>query len=230
MSLIQVQNELSTADGFNRRVVVARPAVSVAKGLLAVAALALGYNLINTFRLWAEHPGLNFFNIFMSTRGEDEVGTFFLTLMVWAPIVVIPLALLFWLYARSTAQRVDNAAYRDFSSNGSVVQQRPIGISALNGNTAVAVHLLGHAAVTPDAYEKAYEAVTAHLATLDKKQLKQAQKSLAKVASGPVSTSVLLPGLPAELQFSGAISKSEWVAVIPPSTAGAKTRYFAVKP
>lgn len=230
MSLAQVQTELSTADGFSRRVVVARPAVGIAKALLILAGVAVAYNLISTFRTWSEHPGLNFLKIYMSTSGDDPVTSIWFTLLVWGPIIVIPLAGLFYLYARSTAQRVESAAYLDFTSNGSVVSQRPIGIAGMNGNNAVPAHLLGHRSVTPDSYEQAYSAITAHLATLDKKQLKQTQKALGKLSSGPQPTTLLLAGLPEELQLSGPISKTEWVAVLPSSAAVGKARYFAVKP
>lgn len=230
MSLAQVQTELSTADGFARRVVVARPAVTIAKALVAIAVLALAYNLFSTFRTWADHPGLDFFSIFLSTQGDNPVSSIWFTLLVWGPIVVLPLALIFWIYSRSTAQRVDSAAYLDFSSNGYVVSQRPLGFAAMNGNTAVQVQLLSHPAVTPEAYDQAYAAITAHLATLDKKAVKKTASSLGKISSGPLPATQLLATVPPELLLSAPVGKTEWVAVLPPSTAGGKTRYFAVKP
>jgi len=230
MSNTQVQTEISTADGFARRVVVARPAVSVAKGLIAVAVIALAYNLFSTIRTLADYPGLNFFQVFLSTQGDNPVSSIWFTLLVWAPIVVLPLALIFYIYARTTAARVDNAAYLDFASNGYVVTQRPIGFAAMNGNTAVQVHLLSHPAVTPEAYEQAYAAITGYLASLDKKALKKTATSLGKIASAPLPATQLVPTVPAELMLSSPIGKTEWVAVLPATTAGAKTRYFAVKP
>ena len=230
MSLTQVQTDLSTADGFNRRVVVARPAISVAKGLIAVAALALAYNLFSTFRTWADHPGLDFLRIFLSTEGDNPVSSLWFTLLVWGPIIVLPLALIFYIYARTTAQRVEHAAYLDYASNGYVVSQRPLGFNAMNGNTAVPVQLLGHPSVTPEAFEQSYAAITGYLSSLDKKTLKKTAASLGKVSSAPQPATQLVPTVPAELQLSGPIGKTEWVAVLPPSTAGGKTRYFAVKP
>lgn len=230
MSNAQVQTEISTADGFARRVVVARPAVSVAKGLIAVAAIALAYNLFSTIRTLADYPGASFLQVFLSTEGDNPVSSIWFTLLVWAPIVVLPLALIFYIYARTTAARVDNAAYLDFASNGYVVTQRPIGFAAMNGNNAVQVHLLSHPSVTPEAYEQAYAAIAAHLASLDKKALKKTATSLGKVASGPLPATQLVPTVPAELLLSAPIGKTEWVAVLPASAAGAKTRYFAVKP
>ena len=226
MSLTQVHADLSTADGFARRVVVARPAVTVAKGLVAVAAIAFAYNLFSTFRTIMEHPGLNFVRIFLSTDG----GNPYFVLLVWAPIVVLPLALIFWVYARSTAQRVEHAAYLDYASNGYVVTQRPLGFAAMNGNQPVQVQLLSHPAVTAESFEQAYAAITAHLASLDKKALKKTASSLGKVASAPQPATVLVATVPAELQLSGPIGKTEWIAVLPPKTAGGKTRYFAIKP
>ena len=70
MSLVAAQTELSTADGFRRRVVVARPAVSVAKALLAIAVFAFLYNVFSTVQTMIEHPGLNPVRVFLSTRGE----------------------------------------------------------------------------------------------------------------------------------------------------------------
>ena len=230
MSLTQVNTDLSTADGFNRRVVVARPAISVAKGLIALAALALAYNLFSTFRSWADHPGLDFFRIFLSTGDDDPVSTIWFTFLIWAPIIVLPLALIFYIYARTTAQRVEHAAYLDYASNGYVVTQRPLGFAAMNGNAAVQVQLLSHPSVTPEAYEQAYSAITAHLASLDKKTLKKTAASLGKVASAPLPATQLVPTVPPQLLLSGPIGKTEWVAVLPPTAAGGKTRYFAVKP
>jgi len=230
MSNAQVQSEISTADGFARRVVVARPAVSVAKGLIAVAAIALAYNLFSTIRTLLDYPGLSFIGVFLSTQGDNAASSLWFTLLVWAPIVVLPLALIFYIYARTTASRVDNAAYLDFASNGYVVTQRPLGFAAMNGNTAIQAQLLSHPAVTPEAFEQSYAAITGYLASLDKKALKKTATSLSKIASAPVPATQLLPSVPPELMISGPIGKTEWVAVLPGSTAGAKTRYFAVKP
>ena len=230
MSLVQVQTDLSTADGFNRRVVVARPAVSIAKGLVALAAIAIVYNVFSTIQTMVKYPGSNFLQIFLSTNGENAADSVWFTFLVWAPIIVLPLALIFWIYARTTAQRVDHAAYLDYASNGYVVTQRPIGFNAMNGNTAVPLHLLSHPAVAPESYEQAYAAITSYLASLDKKALKKTAASLGKAASAPLPATQLVATVPGELQLSGPIGKTEWVAVLPPSTAGAKTRYFAVKP
>lgn len=226
MSLTQVNADLSTADGFARRVVVARPAVTIAKALIAVAALAFAYNLFSTFRTIMEHPGLNFLRVFLSTDG----GNPYFVILVWAPIIVLPLALIFWVYARSTAQRVEHAAYLDYAANGYIVSQRPLGFAAMNGNQAVPVQLLSHPSVTPESFEQAYAAITAHLASLDKKALKKTAASLGKVAGAPQPATTLVPTVPPVLQLSGPIGKTEWIAVLPSKTAGGKTRYFAVKP
>ena len=230
MSLTQVQTDLSTADGFARRVVVARPAVSIAKGLVALAAIAIAYNVFSTIQTLIKYPGANFLQVFLSTNGEDTADSVWFTFLVWAPIIVLPLALIFWVYARTTAQRVDHAAYLDFASSGYVVTQRPLGFNAMNGNTAVPLHLLGHPAVTPENFEQAYAAITAYLASLDKKAFKKTAAGLGKAASAPLPATQLVATVPPELVLSGPIGKTEWVAVLPPSTAGAKTRYFAVKP
>jgi hypothetical protein len=92
------------------------------------------------------------------------------------------------------------------------------------------VHLLSHPAVTPENYEHAYAAITGYLATLDKKALKKTASSLGNVASAPQPATQLVPTLPPELMLSGPIGKTEWVAVLPASTAGGKTRFYAVKP
>jgi hypothetical protein len=230
MSLVQLQTELSTADGFARRVVVARTAVSAAKGLLVVAGIALAYNLFSTIKTLAEYPSADFLGVFLSTEGDNPVSTIWFTFLVWGPIIVLPLALIFYIYARSTAQRVDHAAFLDFSHNGYVITQRPLGFAAMNGNTAVQVQLLSHPSVSDEAYNQAFADISGHLASLDKKARKKTATSLGKVASAPLPATQLLATVPPELLLSGPIGKTEWVAVLPPSTASAKTRYFAVKP
>ena len=234
MSLIQVQTDLSTAEGFARRVVVARPAVSIAKGLLAVAGFALAYNLFSTFRTWTEHPGLDFFKIFLSTSGDNPASSLWFTLLVWGPIVVIPLAAVFFFYARSTAQKVDHAAYLEFAATGYVVTQRPIGFAAVTGNGSSTqqfqVQLLSHASVTPEAYEKALSEIAAHIATLDKKEAKKLARALGGVQAAPRPAHELVSTLSPQLILSGPTGKTEWVAVLPSSAADGKTRYLAVKP
>jgi len=230
MSLVAAQTELSTADGFRRRVVVARPAVSAAKALLAIAVFAFLYNVFSTFKTMVDHPGLNPVAVFLSTQGEDEFTSVWFTLLVWGPIVVIPLAVAFYIYARVTAQRVEHAAYLDYASNGYVATQRPLGFAAINGNTSVQVLLLSHPSVTPEAYEQAFYEISAYVSSLDKKAFKKMAASLSKIASAPQPATQLVATVPPELLLTAPIGKTEWVAVLPPAAAGGKTRYFAVKP
>lgn len=234
MTNAQVQTELSTAEGFDRRVVVARPAVSIAKGLIAVAAIALAYNLVSTLRTLGDYPGANFFDIFLSTQGDNEVSSIWFTLLVWAPIIVLPLALIFFIYARTTSQRVGHEAFQRFTAGGRVATQRPTAFAALvpNGNSTVqtVVHVLSHPDVTPEATDQAIAAINAHVASLDKKAAKTLAKSVGKVlAKFPPASDIVL-GLPPQLLLTAPIGKSEWVAVVPDATAGAAPRYFAVKP
>ena len=234
MSHAQVQTELSTADGFARRVVVARPAVKIAQGLIAVAAIALAYNAFSTFRTMADYPGAGFFEIFISTQGDNPVSTIWFTLLVWAPIVVLPLALIFFVYARTTAQRVEHEAYQQFTAGGHVATQHPTAFAALvpNGNatTQTPVYVLSHPAVTPEATAQAVAAINAHVATLDKKAAKTLAKSVGKVLAKFPPAADIVAGLPPQLLLTGAIGKTEWVAVVPDAAGAAAPRHFAVKP
>jgi len=234
MTNAHIQTELSTPEGFRSRVVISRPAVAVAQLLLVLAGAGVAYNLFSTFKTMQEIPWANPVLVFLSTEGDNPVSSLWFTLLVWGPIILLPLAILFLLYSRATAEKVKNAAYLDFRANGYVTSQRRIGLAAVNGRgnstTRVETQLLGHPSVTPEAFEKAYGAITQYVASLDKKALVAVGRSVGAVQTGPLPATQLVPGLPAELLLSAPIGKTEWVVVIPPKAVGGKPQLLGVKP
>lgn len=234
MTNAQLQTELSTPEGFSRRVVVPQTAKAVARVLLILAGVGVAYNLISTLRTISENPGAGFLDVFLSTEGDNGLSSIWFTLLVWGPIILLPLALVFFLYARATSDRAANSTYLAFSGKGHVAAQRPTGFTAIqgSGNSTVAIKtvLVGSPSVKPEAYDKAIAAIAAHVASLDKKASKALAKSIgAALKSGPVPATQLASEAPAELLVMAPVGKSEWVAVIP-AAEGSKARYFGVKP
>ena len=226
MTTTEIQQQLSTPEGFAKAVSPRRTAYGVAITALVLSAAGIALNLFQLgtasdwrwnlmFRYFFDAQAVQFTG---SGAGRSEVWRF---LYVWGPVVLIPVAVVLLVVHFSTRRKSAAALYADFRARGWVARQLLPGLQVRNGNKDVAIALISHPSIPEQEFEQAVQGYAAYLGTLDKKALKAVSTAAlkAKVLKG-VSASALAPQLHPAILAAPVEGKGAYVVVVPPDAAG----------
>jgi hypothetical protein len=233
MTDIQLTHDLSTVEGFTRRVAIDRTPRNIAVTLIVLSVVAIIYNTVSTLRTLSDFGGQasDFLTVFFSIEGDSPLSSVVFAVIVWAPLFLLPASLAFFLYSRATASTVAAKTFHDFQSSGYLATQAltSLVVSPNNDRNTVPVVLLSHPSVPDGEFAASLATIEAQLASLDKKAAKAMARTIVKagVAQG-TSATALNPQLPVALILTVPKKGSDRVVVIP--VAGVKTRILGVKP
>uniref|UniRef100_UPI00286C5676 hypothetical protein n=1 Tax=Salinibacterium sp. TaxID=1915057 RepID=UPI00286C5676 len=232
MTEIQLTHDLSTVEGFARRVVIDRTPRNIALVLVLLSIAAIAYNTVSTLRTLSDFGGQasDFLTVFFSVEGDSPLSSFMFIVIVWAPLFLLPASLAFFLYSRATASKVAAKTFQEFQANGYLAIQAPTSliVSPNNDRNTMPVVLVSHPSVPDGEFAASLAAIEAQLASLDKKAVKALGRSVVKAGVNfGTSATAFNSLLPAALMVTVPRKGSSNVVVIPPAGApatSAKTR------
>ena len=151
-----MQFELNDPEAFHRRVKVPRATAGAVGALLALSLAALAYNLLSTLRTdGAFRNWRTFWMIFTSTRGEDSADSVLFTVLVWAPLVMIPLCLILLGWMALTRRSAVAKVHAQFVERGYVANQASLNamIQPNKKQKALGRLALSHPSLAPCGFE-----------------------------------------------------------------------------
>lgn len=227
--MTELQQSLSTREGFMKRVKPPRGSSAAAGIVLLLAAVGVLWNARSSWATLREpdysHLDLGFWEVFFDTVGGDP----FWTVVVWAPVAVLPLAAAFFAYTLVTKRSHLAKLYERFLRGGYIAIASPLGITAQNGNNTVKVDLLTHPSLTEQQNAQVLGSVLAALPA-DKKSSVSLGKQLGKAglaARVPVPVSQIFPGFPDGPLLT--VHQRDAAIVLPPKKQGKRPEVVPVK-
>ena len=219
-----VQFELNDPEAFHRRVKVPRATAGAVGALLALSLAALAYNLLSTlrtdgaFRNWRP-----FWMILPSTRGEDSADSVLFTVLVWAPLVMIPLCLILLGWMALTRRSAVAKVHAQFVERGYVANQASLNAMIQPNKKQKALELvaLSHPSLAPGGFEALVRDASQAIAMGDGVALGGINVTESTLG---LPLSRLFPPAPPQVQFSTRRA-SPMVVVIPvenPQGTGAR--------
>lgn len=177
-----VHNQLATREGFEKAV---SPASSVATALRATLLLGLllaAYNVVGTVRTMAANdlPSSRFFEVFFSTRGETGAVDPKVFLVVWGPVVLIPLAGVLLVAYLATRDRRNEAAFASYTSGGYAGWALGLPISFAINRTRYVPQVVVPAWEASPQVAQWFDALSVHVQNLDKAGSKRLVKALTR--------------------------------------------------
>jgi hypothetical protein len=232
MTDIQLTHDLSTVEGFTRRVAIDRTPRNIAVTLIVLSVVAIIYNTVSTLRTLSDFGGQasDFLTVFFSNEGDSPLSTAMFTVIVWAPLFLLPASLAFYLYSRATASTVAAKTFQEFQAGGYLAVQAPTSlvVSPNNDRNTVPVVLVGHPSVPDEEFAASLHVIETQLAGLDKKAIKVLGRTIVKAGvSLGTSATALNPQLPAALLLTVPRKGSAHVVVV--AGAGGRARIMGVK-
>lgn len=220
MTLATVQQQLSTPEGFAKAVDAKRSLFSggLTSLLLGIAGLVINFIQLGSatdWRLWLVFR--HFFDA-GALEFESSRGQFWHYIIVYAPIILIPLGIILLIMHVVTRKSAGATLFADFQSRGWVGRQRYTGLQVKNGNQNVDTVLVSHPSIADDQFDQIALQFQTYVSSLDKKALKAftAAATKAGILTGTTAAS-LAPGTPAEITAAPAQGKGEFAVVIPPA-------------
>lgn len=212
-----VVRQLSDVQGFQKAV---SPASVAAKGFgvaLVIGLLLLAYNLVSTFRTLSEYNrgSESFFDVFLSTTGENFQTDPILVAYVWGPIILIPVALVLLVVSRLTSRKRAEAAFTAYSQGGYAAKALGLPVRYAVNNTRVVPQVLVPAHLGTEDVAAWMSGVAQSVSTLDKAGTKKLTKTLVSKLGKPEVA------IPAETVFPG--SPPFAMLVQAPDAVGAET-------
>lgn len=226
MSLNALVQDVSAPEGFVANVKVDRAATGVGIGALVLAGIGVLWNLRSTLRSMDDNPGVSFLRIFFSTHGTNDAATVLLNLTVWGPVVLIPIAIGFFVYSAITSKSHKEELFRTFQSRGYVAIAEPSGMTfqADRKSEVKTVELLTHPSLT--AQQNADLARDVLTRVLSGGEASKEAASLAARNAGvqgrPVPLAQVLPGFPEGPLLTLGDEKRRGCVVIMPDPAKPK--------
>ena len=219
-----VQFELNDPEAFHRRVKVPRATAGAVGALLALSLAALAYNLLSTLRTdGAFRNWRTFWMIFTSTRGEDSADSVLFTVLVWAPLVMIPLCLIRLGWMALTRRSAVAKVHAQFVERGYVANQASLNAMIQPNKKQKALELvaLSHPSLAPGGFEALVRDASQAIAMGDGVALGGINVTESTLG---LPLSRLFPPAPPQVQFSTRRA-SPMVVVIPvenPQGTGAR--------
>ena len=177
-----VQHQLATREGFAQAVSPASSVYTALRATLVVGLLLAAYNVLGTIRTLAANdlPSSRFFEVFFITKGETGAVDPKLFLIVWGPVVLIPVAAILLVAFLATRDRRNEAAYASYSSGGYAGWALGLPISfAVNRTKYVPQVLMPAGEGSPQAAQW-FDALSSHVHNLDKSGSKALVKALTR--------------------------------------------------
>ena len=174
-----LSHQLRDEETFARRVKVPRGATKVAQIALALSAVAIAHNVASTLRTPNATSSVErFFRVFLSTDGQTDADGVWFTVLVWAPLILLPLSIIALAWAAATHSSVKRTMHRAYVERGGYVAgQIPLGITyqEARNNPVLEVVVLTNPRLQPEGMNQLIGDVRQHLAsTMNASQVRKA--------------------------------------------------------
>jgi len=233
----QLNQILHTEEGFKRSIKFTGAADSVLAIVLAVAIIALVYNVVSIFQSFAPDnltvTPQNFWMLFTSTT--DMSGNFspVLWVMTYLPLIAIPVVIILLIVKRLTLDGSISKVYAQFRQGGFIIDLAPTGVRWNVGNTRCQFYAAGPSTLPPDWLPAAAQRIAGIAANDPKsKQTKDYIRGLAKAAPNlnTVSPASLGdPGLPQGIYLTLMTTHDGRPHIAVPTSAAGQLRMYALK-
>lgn len=228
-----VVRQLATREGFEKAVVPASGVTKALKAVLVIGVVLLAYNIFSTVRTLMENsaPASRFFEVFFSTLGTTGSTDPMLVLIVWGPVVVIPVAAILLVISMATRNGRYETAFSSYSSGGYVASALGLPTPFVIGRDQFVPQVIVPGPNGSPEVARWFDGLTVMVQSLDKAGSKQLAKALTKALKKDdvaVPASTVFPDSPPFallVRASNAVGAQTVRAVVP---AGAEVRAYVV--
>lgn len=177
-----VVRQLSTREGFEQAVVPASAVTKALKAVLVIGVVLLAYNIFSTVRTLSENDasGSRFFEVFFSTLGTNGSTDPTLILIVWGPVVVIPVAAVLLIISMVTRKGRYETAFSSYSSGGFVASALGLPIPFTIGRDQFVPQVIVPGPDSTPEVAQWFDGLAATVQGLDKAGTKQLAKTLTR--------------------------------------------------
>lgn len=177
-----VVRQLSTREGFEQAVVPASGVTKALKAVLVIGVVLLAYNIFSTVQSLSQNdaPSSLFFEVFFSTMGENGSTDPMLVLMVWGPVVVIPVAAILLIVSMATRKGRYETAFSSYSSAGFVASALGLPIPFTIGRDQFVPQVIVPGPNSTPEVAQWFDGLAATVQNLDKAGSKQLTKTLTR--------------------------------------------------
>lgn len=222
-----LHSELATLEGFQNRVKVPRAATGVASLLAVLSAAAILYNVFSVLKSFDANPGAGFFDLYFSTVDENGNESILWVIIIWAPVILLPLSLIFLAYAYVTHNSAVEKAYRSYLERGWIAEQVPLGFNVVPANEKESrpVVLLTDPSTAPESFAQVVQSVQQQIAATDPKAQKQLGKKMSAGIATGVTAATFFPNVPPTMLATVSRNEGRPVVVVAGGAGGKHTIY-----
>lgn len=235
MSVSELQQQLSTPEGFRKAVKHKSAVFATAVGFLVVGVGCLVFNLLEMGSAsdwdwkWIERYFLTPEAVQFTGRRAAR-GELLRYLWVWGPFILLPIGLILLIVWFATRNKNGASLYADYVARGWVGRQLSTGITIPQGRTQIHTVFISHPSIPDDQFEQIAAQHAAQIAGLDKKTRKSVVNTATRAGiMRGASATALSPQLPAAITMAPTQGKGPYVVVIPPVQQGGKFQLAPVK-
>jgi len=233
----QLNQILHTEDGFRRSIKFTGGADAVLGFVLAVALIALAYNVLSTFQSFSLNnltvTPQHFWWLFTSTTNTSGDFSPMLWAMIYVPLIAIPVIIIVLIVKRVTLAGSIAKVYDRFMQGGCIMDMLPTGVKWQVGNNKGQFYVAGPSSLPSDWLPAAAQRIAGIAANDPKsKQTKDYLKGLAKAAPtvstvGPAGLGD--PGLPQGIYLSLLTAHDGRPRIAVPEKATGRFNLYALK-
>jgi len=139
----QLNSILRTEDGFKKSVKFIGGAQQALYLVLGVAVMFLVYNIITTFRSLPSGKLSYFFELFWVVQGKNGQVDPMLWMMVYLPIIAIPIALILLIVMQTTKGTSEKKLFERFMRGGFLTDLVPTGVMVNANNQRGQIYVFG---------------------------------------------------------------------------------------
>ncbi|MEV7972432.1 hypothetical protein [Cellulomonas sp. NPDC089187] len=212
-----------TLEEFRRLAKVPRLAGGIAAVVGSILVLLLIYNARSAAESMDDNPWASFWDLFWVTNGTNGSVDPVLVVLVWGPVVLLPVILVLVVIDLLTHESRVDKVYDRYLADGWLAEQVPTGIFVKSGRARLELVVLSGPGQPPAQLAEAAARAGAQVNSWDRKQRRAWDGQIARVIQKGFQVGGLLPELPPMVLGCARRGKSPQAIVIGASGADAPT-------